>query len=173
LAQTTASGQVDTVERQVTVTTAKTQTRMHRLQTLYTQGSDFVFQVGKPAVILEESTTVRRIGSPPTRVFRPIPAGFVVINDDWKVNHGDVDASNHRVYTGVYTRSLMAYDGGGATSNGYSTVGGRRQWWSPTNSVGAPYTLGFDATDQQSTISALNLGAASFAYQLGTAQDYA
>jgi len=173
LAQTTAAGQVDTVERQVTVTTAKTQTRMHRVQTLYTQGADFVFQVGKPAVILEEATTVRRIGSPPSRVFRPIPAGFLVVNDDWKVNHGDVDASGHRVYTGVYTRSLMAYDGGGATSNGYSTVSGRRQWWSPTNSVGAPYTLGFDATDQQSTTSALNLGAASFAYQLGTAQDYA
>lgn len=116
---------------------------------------------------------MRRIGSPPNRVFRPIPAGFIVIGDDWKVNHGDVDPTGHRTFTGIYTRTLMAYDGGGATSNGYSTVGGRRQWWSPTSSVGAPLTLGFDSSDQQPSTSVLNLGAAGFAYQLGSAQDYA
>ena len=173
LSEFSSAGQVNSVERQMTTTTARTQTRMHRLQTLYTQGSDFVFQAGKAAVVLEETTTVRRIGSPPTRVFRPIPAGFVVVNDDWKVNHGDVDPTGHRTFTGIYTRTLMAYDGGGATSNGYSTVSGRRQWWSPTSSVGAPLTLGSDQTDQSPSTSVLNLGAASFAYQLGTAQDYA
>lgn len=173
LSDFTASGQVNTVERQMTTTTTLTKTRMHRLQTLYTQGADFVFQAGKAAPVIEEVTTVRRIGSPPNRIFRPIPAGFIVIGDDWKVNHGDVDPTGHRTFTGIYTRTLMAYDGGGATSNGYSTVSGRRQWWSPTNSVGAPLTLGYEQTDQQPSTSVLNLGAAGFAYQLGSAQNYA
>jgi len=173
LSEFTSSGQVNSVERQMTTTTARTQTRMHRLQTLYTQGADFVFQAGKAAPVIEETTTVRRVGSPPTRVFRPIPAGFMVIGDDWKVNHGDVDATGHRTFTGIYTRTLMAYDGGGSTSNGYSTVSGRRQWWSPTSSVGAPLTLGYEQTDQQPSNSVLSLGAAVFAYQLGTAQNYA
>jgi hypothetical protein len=175
LAQFNGDGQTTSVEQSKTTTNVSTQTRMHRLQTLYTEGSDFVFQTGKASVTLEETTVVSRVNIPPVRTFRPIPAGFMVIHDDWKVNHGDVDPAGQRTFIGVYTRTLRSYDGGGATSNGYSTVSGRRQWWpSGANpSVAAPLALGYDANNQIEASSVLALGSNAQAYQVGTAQDYA
>jgi len=175
LAQFNASGQTTSVEQSKTTTNVSTQTRMHRLQTLYTQGSDFVFQTGKASVTLEETTVVSRVNIPPVRTFRPIPAGFVVIHDDWKVNHGQVDPAGQRTFIGVYTRTLRSYDGGGATSFGYYTEGGRRQWWpsGASPSVAAPLALGYDSQNQVSGSSVLSLGSNAQAYQVGTAQDYA
>tara|TARA_R110000868_G_scaffold78912_1_gene224746 strand:+ start:923 stop:2758 length:1836 start_codon:yes stop_codon:yes gene_type:complete len=175
LTEFSVGGVVTSVDQASTTTKINTQTRMHRLQTLYTEGSDFVFQTGKAVVTLEETTIVKRTNVPPVRTFRPIPSGFIVIADDWKVNFGDTDPSGKRTFIGVYTRTLQSYDGGGATSNGYSTVSGRRQWW-PTGdspSVAAPLTLGYDQDAQATTSSVLALGSSPQAYQLGTPQDYA
>lgn len=171
-AEFTAGGAVASVERQSTATNVSQATRMHRLQTLYTQGADFVFQVGKPVVVIDEVTTVRRINTPPERVFRPIPAGFMVIGDDWKVNHGDVDPTGNRTFTGIYNRRLMAYDGGGATSNGYTTSSGRRQWWSPTQGVASPLTLGYPSADQVPGSSVLALSPTGDVYNVGSPQAY-
>jgi hypothetical protein len=175
LAEFNGSGQATSVEQSKTTTNVSTETRMHRLQTLYTEGADFVFQTGKASVTLEETTVVSRVNVPPVRTFRPIPAGFVVINDDWKVNHGNVDPAGQRTFIGVYTRTLRSYDGGGATSFGYSTVSGRRQWWpsGQSPSVAAPLALGYDAQNQVDASSVLSLGSNAQAYQVGTAQDYA
>lgn len=175
LAQFNGDGQTTSVEQSKTTTNVSTQTRMHRLQTLYTEGSDFVFQTGKASVTLEETTVVSRVNVPPVRTFRPIPAGFVVIHDDWKVNHGNVDPAGQRTFIGVYTRTLRSYDGGGATSFGYSTVSGRRQWWpsGQSPSVAAPLALGYDPQNQVDASSVLALGSNAQAYQVGTAQDYA
>jgi hypothetical protein len=175
LAQFNGDGQTTSVEQSKTTTNVSTQTRMHRLQTLYTEGADFVFQTGKASVTLEETTVVSRVNVPPVRTFRPIPAGFVVINDDWKVNHGNVDPAGQRTFIGVYTRTLRSYDGGGATSFGYSTVSGRRQWWpsGQSPSVAAPLALGYDPQNQVDASSVLSLGSNAQAYQVGTPQDYA
>jgi len=175
LTQFNSDGIVTTVDQAATTTNVNTQTRMHRLQTLYTEGSDFVFQTGKASITLEETTIVKRTNIPPVRTFRPIPTGFVVVKDDWKVNHGDVDSSGHRTFIGVYTRTLMSFDGGGSTSNGYYTQSGRRQWWptGATPSVAAPLTLGYDSTNQVPGSSVLSLGSSPQAYQVGTPQDYA
>jgi len=170
-----AANQPAGVERSQTVTSVYTDTKMHRLQTLYTQGSDFVFQAGKASTILEEVTTVKGVNTPPQRIFRPIPAGFVVVKDDWKVNFGDVDTGGQRTFIGVYTRTLKSYDGGGGTSNGYTTVSGRRQWWSPTQTVIAPASLGFntDVDGQNTAVSVFNANTNAAAYNVGTPQDYA
>ena len=175
LAEFNGSGQATSVEQSKTTTNVSTQTRMHRLQTLYTEGTDFVFQTGKASVTLEETTVVSRVNIPPVRTFRPIPAGFVVINVDWKVNHGNVDPAGQRTFIGVYTRTLRSYDGGGATSFGYYTESGRRQWWpSGANpSVAAPLALGYDEQNQVNASSVLSLGSNAQAYQVGTPQDYA
>lgn len=175
LAQFNGSGQATSVEQSKTTTNVSTQTRMHRMQTLYTEGADFVFQTGKASVTIDETTVVSRVNIPPIRTFRPIPDGFVVINDDWKVNHGDVDPAGQRTFIGVYTRTLRSYDGGGATSFGYSTVSGRRQWWpsGASPSVAAPLALGYDPQNQVDASSVLSLGSNAQAYQLGTPQDYA
>jgi hypothetical protein len=175
LAEFNGSGTTTSVEQSKTTTNISTQTRMHRLQTLYTEGADFVFQTGKASVTLEETTVVSRVNVPPVRTFRPIPAGFVVIHDDWKVNHGNVDPAGQRTFIGVYTRTLRSYDGGGATSFGYSTVSGRRQWWpsGQSPSVAAPLALGYDSQNQVDASSVLSLGSNAQAYQVGTPQDYA
>lgn len=175
LAQFNDDGQATSVEQSKTTTNVSTQTRMHRLQTLYTEGADFVFQTGKASVTLEETTVVSRVNIPPVRTFRPIPAGFMVIHDDWKVNHGNVDPAGQRTFIGVYTRTLRSYDGGGGTSFGYYTEGGRRQWWpSGANpSVAAPLALGYDGQTQLEASSVLSLGDDAQAYQVGTPQDYA
>jgi len=175
LAQFNGDGQTTCVEQSKTTTNVSTQTRMHRMQTLYTEGADFVFQTGKASVTLEEMTVVSRVNVPPIRTFRPIPSGFIVINDDWKVNHGDVDPAGQRTFIGVYTRTLRSYDGGGGTSFGYYTEGGRRQWWpSGANpSVAAPLALGYDGQTQLEASSVLSLGDDAQAYQVGTPQDYA
>ena len=175
LVEFNGDGQTTSVEQSKTTTNVSTQTRMHRMQTLYTEGADFVFQTGKASVTLDETTVVSRVNVPPIRTFRPIPAGFVVINDDWKVNHGDVDPAGQRTFIGVYTRTLRSYDGGGATSFGYSTVAGRRQWWpsGQSPSVAAPLALGYDPQNQIDASSVLSLGSNAQAYQLGTPQDYA
>jgi len=169
-----ANSQPAGVEKAQTVTSVYTDTKMHRLQTLYTEGSDFVFQAGKASVTLEEVSTVKGVNTPPQRIFRPIPAGFVVVKDDWKVNFGEIDPSGQRTFIGVYTRTLKSFDGGGSTSNGYSTVGGRRQWWPSSNYVTSPAALGFrsDSDGQNISVSVLNSTGAQ-AYNLGTPQDYA
>lgn len=170
-----SSGQTTSVEKVFTTTNVAVETRMHRLQTMYTQGADFVFQAGKARVILEEVTTVRRTNSPPNRVFRPIPAGFVVVSEDWKVNHGEIDAAGQRSFTGIYVRRLMSFDGGGATSNGYSTVSGRRQWWVPgaNPSVAAPLALGYNLDNQVQANNVFAFGSSPQTYSVGTAQNYA
>jgi hypothetical protein len=170
-----SSGQTTSVEKVFTTTNVAVETRMHRLQTMYTQGADFVFQAGKARVILEEVTTVRRTNSPPNRVFRPIPSGFVVVSEDWKVNHGEIDAAGQRSFTGIYVRRLMSFDGGGATSNGYSTVSGRRQWWVPgaSPSVAAPLALGYNLDNQVQANNVFAFGSSPQTYPVGTAQNYA
>lgn len=175
IASFNSSGETTTVEKAFTVTDVDTDTGMHRLPTMYTQGADFVFQAKKPVVMLTEVTTVRRTNLPPNRIFRPIPAGFVVVKDEWRVNHGEIDSAGQRSFTGIYTRKLMAFDGGGSTSNGFSTVSSRRQWWVPgaNPSVAAPLTLGYNLDNQQQASSVLALGSAAQAYALGTAQNYA
>lgn len=175
LASSNSSGQPVAVEKVFTTTSVSTETRMHRLQTMYTQGADFVFQAGKARVIVEETTTVRRTNSAPNRIFRPIPAGFVVVSDEWKVNHGEIDAAGQRSFTGIYVRRLMSFDGGGSTSNGYSTVSGRRQWWVPgaNPSVAAPLALGYNLDNQVQANTVFAFGSSAQTYSVGTAQNYA
>ena len=149
-----------------------TKTRMHRLQTLYTEGSDFVFQVGKPIVVVTERSESKRLNVPPARTFRPIPAGFVVVEDDWKVNFGTVDQSGNRAFTGMYTRVLEAYDTGGPISNGYYTQTGVRHWWAPGNVVNTPLARGYSNSTQSVSNSVFPSGGTTQTYDVGTPQNY-
>ena len=167
-----ATRPIETVEAVSSFTHVNSKTRMHRLQTLYTQGQDFVFQSGKPVVIMGERVETRRVNKPPSRVMRPIPAGFIVLEDDWKVNLGGIDADGHRSFTGVYTRTLMAYDGGGDTSNGYTTSGSIRKWWSPSEQVQPAIALGYEADMQQTSNSALTTSTTGQGYSVGSVPPY-
>lgn len=172
-----AANQPNGTDRAQTVTSVFTDTKMHRLNTLYTEGSDFVFQIGKPSVTLEEVTTVKTVNKPPARVFRPMPSGFMCVKDDWKVNFGEIDPNGHRTFIGVYTRTLKSYDLGGTVSNGYFTNGGRRQWWPPSGYVTSPLALGFDTSpsgqdDSQSVFHNVGGQSTKQGYSLGNAQAY-
>lgn len=169
LAALDAFGKPASIDRQITFTAVHIESNMHRLQTLYTQGSDFIFQTGKASVVLEETTHIKRFNSPPERSYRPMPSGFMLVSDDWNVNHGDVDPSGNRVFTGIWKRKLMSYDGGGATFYAYFTASGVRQWW--TSSVAAPYTLGYSFNDQQGGSNVFAVSSPP-AYQTGSPQAY-
>lgn len=174
-AQATYSGDsvVQAVERTVGVTNATLDTGMHHMPTLYTQGADFVFQAKKAQAELTETVTVRRVNVPPPREYRPMPAGFYLVKDEWKVDHGTTDASGNRTFTGVYVRTIRAYDGGGATSNGYSTSGTTRRWWPTTNGVVAALTQGYSSTDQVSGSSVIDVSTSNpQTYALGTNPSY-
>lgn len=163
---------IQTVEAVSSFTHVNNKTRMHRLQTLYTEGSDFVFQSGKPVVTINERVETRRVNLPPARVMRPIPTGFVMIEDDWKVNLGGIDADGNRTFTGVYTRTLMAYDGGGQTSNGYTTSGSVRRWWSPSQQVQPAMALGYEANMQETSNSVLIASTTGQGYSVGAVPAY-
>lgn len=169
-----AQVQPTTVERSQTVTNVMIDTRMERLPTLYTQGADFVFQAGKPEVIIEEITTTKKVNEPPTRTVRPMPAGFIMLSQDWKVNLGEIDSSGNRTFIGVYTRRMKAIDGGGEESNGFKTDGKNRIWWSPSKTVTAPLALGFDTSSdfQDSTKTVLET-TANQSYDVGDPEAYA
>jgi len=153
----TPDGVVQSVEKQVSTTITDTDTGVHRLQVMYDQGADFLFQARKATADIVETTTLRKINSPPARVFRPMPAGFFLVKETWRVTHGDVDSSGNRTFTGVWERTTRAYDTGGATSNGYATDGTYRRWWPPLNTVTAAYAQGYSPTDQLSSSSVLAL----------------
>jgi hypothetical protein len=163
---------IETVEAASSHTHVNSKTRMHRLQTLYTEGSDFVFQNGKPSVVITERMEIKRINKPPNRIMRPIPAGFVVLEDDWKTNFGAIDQNGNRTFTGVYTRTLLAYDGGGTTSNGYATSSSIRTWWSPSLEVQPPLSLGYDTDMQATSASVLVASTTGQGYSVGARPAY-
>jgi hypothetical protein len=150
-------GAVISVEKQISTTITDTDSGVHRLQTMYDQGSDFLFQARKASADIVETTTLRKVNSPPARVFRPMPAGFFLVKETWRVTHGDVDSSGNRTFTGIWERTTRAYDTGGVTSNGYATDGTYRRWWPPLNTVTAAYAQGYSSSDQVSTSSVLAL----------------
>jgi hypothetical protein len=173
IAKFSSDAVVKAVEKVSTVTNVEQDTKMHRLQTMYTQGADFVFQLGKAAVDIIETVTVRSVNEAPARVYRPMPAGFMLVHDSWRVNHGEIGPDGNRTFTGIYTRISRAYDGGGSTSNGYSTVSSRRQWWPTTQAVVAPLTPGYDATVQVSGSSVIDVVSSNTqTYNVGTAPSY-
>jgi hypothetical protein len=173
IAKFSSDAVVKAVEKVSTVTNVEQDTKMHRLQTMYTQGADFVFQLGKAAVDIIETVTVRSVNEAPARVYRPMPAGFMLVHDSWRVNHGEIGPDGNRTFTGIYTRISRAYDGGGSTSNGYATSGSVRRWWPTQQTVVAPLTPGYDATVQVSGSSVIDVVSSNTqTYNVGTAPSY-
>jgi hypothetical protein len=173
IAKFSSDAVVKAVEKVSTVTNVEQDTKMHRLQTMYTQGADFVFQLGKAAVDIIETVTVRSVNEAPARIYRPMPAGFMLVHDSWRVNHGEIGPDGNRTFTGIYTRISRAYDGGGSTSNGYATSGSVRRWWPTQQTVVAPLTPGYDATVQVSGSSVIDVVSSNTqTYNVGTAPSY-
>ena len=164
-------------ENVTSFTNVSIKTAVERMETMYTTGSDYVFQVGKPCVIVDENVSIRRVNTAPARIMRPIPAGYIVTEEDWKVNFGQIDGNGHRTFTGVWTRRLKAFDPGGAATNGYytQTAAGNtyRGWWAPNQLLAPAAAPGFVGTSQNTAATVIQTqGAGIPTYSTGTSQAY-
>ena len=148
---TAAGGQTADITAVSAHTNMRMVTKINRLSTMYRDTADYVYQVGKPYVVIEEQVITKKMNVPPARTMRPIPAEYIVVEEDWKVNFGNVDGNGQRTFVGVWTRTMQAYDIG-AASAGYVTqtnAGGTksyRAWWAPNSLIVPAAATGFTNT---------------------------
>ena len=107
---------------------------MVRLSPMYTTGADLVFQTQKPTVMVKERIEVARANIAPNKVFRPLPVGAFVVDEDWNVSYGKFDAQGQRMFIGTYERTYGLYDNG-TSGRGFVTqttlLGNVRAWGAP------------------------------------------
>ena len=135
-------------------------TKINRLSTMYRDTADYVYQIGKPYVVIEEQVITKKMNVPPARTMRPIPAEYIVVEEDWKVNFGNVDGNGQRTFVGVWTRTMQAYDIGSAsaaytTQSNASATKSYRTWWAPNDLIVPAAATGF--TNAQAVLKVQNI----------------
>ena len=122
------------VAHNVSLTNAGYKSGMVRLSPMYTTGADLVFQTQKPTVMVKERIEVARANIAPNKVFRPLPVGAFVVDEDWNVSYGKFDAQGQRMFIGTYERTYGLYDNG-TSGRGFVTqttlLGNVRAWGAP------------------------------------------
>lgn len=155
------NGYMTLVHQTSAVTNAKYDSGIVRLSPMYVNEPDLTFQTRKPQVVLNEHIEIIRMNQAPAKVQRPIPAGFYLLDDNWKVSFGQFDAQGNRVFTGIYTRQLAGYDtGGGTTSAGFydfTAPGGEtlRAWAAPNSTLLPALVPTASSGSQESTSTAI------------------
>ena len=127
------------IAHNVSVTNASYKSGIVRLSPMYTTGSDLVFQTQKPAAIVKERIEVARANQAPSKLFRPLPAGAFVMDEDWNVSYGKFDAQGQRMFIGTYERTYQLLDNGD-TGRGFATqetvqAGNVRAWGAPNQTL--------------------------------------
>jgi hypothetical protein len=127
------------VAHNVSMTNAAYESGVVRLSPMYTTGSDVVFQTQKPAVRVKERIEVARANQAPNKVFRPLPTGAFVLNEDWNVSFGKFDAQGQRMFVGTYERTYQVWDQGdtgrGFVTQATTAAGNVRAWGAPNQTV--------------------------------------
>jgi hypothetical protein len=147
-------GYTNIVAHNVSVTNASYQAGVVRLSPMYTTGADVVFQTQKPSVLVKERVEVARANQAPSKVFRPLPTGALVMGEDWNVSYGKFDAQGQRMFIGTYERTYQLWDQGD-TGRGFVTqaslaAGNVRAWGAPNQTV-LPTIAAIATTASQST----------------------
>jgi hypothetical protein len=149
-----AGGGTQIVAHSVSTTRARYDSGIVRMSPMYTAGADLVLQTRKPLVIVSERVEVSRANTAPDKVIRPMPAGAILLRDEWNVAFGKFDPQGNRLFTGVYDRTFQMYDSG-AGGAGYATTatayaGNVRSWAAP-NGVIRPTLSALGTTASQAT----------------------
>lgn len=143
------------IAHQVAITRADYDSGICRLSPMYTDTTDYVFQTRKPSVIITEEAEAARNNNAPGKIFRPLPTGAYLLNDNANVSFGKYDAQGQRLFTGVYQRKYALYDAGGTTTNGFYTQtapsGAALRAWAPPNETLLPTLSYTGTTASQST----------------------
>ena len=107
---------------------------------------DVPFQMGKPKVTIVSEYQFSRVGLPPKRIFISKPTNGIVLEEDFSVNRGDIDANNNRTYLGSYRRVVQLLDNNDGLGDfyhadinlpGWGTVQ-MRAWWPKDNVLTMP-----------------------------------
>lgn len=164
--------QADSGDFATTMLTGKANSRVYlhngicRLCTAYNTGADYVFQIEKPMVALVEKQTVNRLNQNPAKSMRPTPANFFVADERWEVDAGAGDAQGNRSYVDTFVREAVAFDGGGATSGGFSsaTIGSLtfRVYSPPASQVAGGLDPTMTSASQESTKAAIPASGGGF-----------
>jgi hypothetical protein len=130
------------ISHNLSLTNANYDTGMVRLSTMYLDKADIVLQVGKPVVRVKEHLEVAKANTAPTKVFRPLPAGAILISENYDVSFGKFDTQGQRMFVGSFDREFQMYDPGGGSGNGFSTqtsvaAGQVRAWAAPNGKLNA------------------------------------
>jgi hypothetical protein len=126
---TSETGYAELIAHSIATTHGSYTTGLTRLTTMYTHGSDLIFQTQKPYVTVTERIEVSQANKAPTRLYRPLPDHAIATSENWDVSFGKFDTQGQRMYTGVFERTFMLYDAGTNSSGGdgsYSTTNGFR-----------------------------------------------
>lgn len=137
-------------------------------------GADKVFQIGKPTVVVRQRVAATRMNAAPEREFLARGSQGVTIDESFRVHGGMADVNGNRIMAAVFERTYRCRDGGGASSNGFSTVtsGGNsyRQFWPQSSGEDSGYiALPKLATRDSATVAGDEL----FRTNVGTAEAYA
>lgn len=138
---TSETGFAELIAHSISTTHGSYTTGLTRLTTMYTHGSDLIFQTQKPYITVTERIEVSQANKAPTRLYRPLPDHAIATSENWDVSFGKFDTQGQRMYTGVFERTFMLYDAGATASGGdnsYPTTNGFRDQIVVNGSVNVP-----------------------------------
>jgi len=168
---------ITVVSHNVAHTKAGYSSGLVRLSTMYTTGADLVFQTQKPQAIVRERVEVARANVAPAKVFRPLPTGAYVMDEDWNVSFGKFDAQGQRMFIGTYERTYCMIDNGdngrGFATQVNATFGNIRAWGAPNQTL-LPTVASIATTASQETNASVFAGSISAdqKYNTGAAQTF-
>lgn len=130
------------IAHNVAITSANYDSGICRLSPMYVDTGDFLFQTRKPSVLVTEKAESSRANVAPGKYMRPLPTGAFLLTDNYNCSFGKYDPQGQRLFSGVYERTYALYDGGGVTTNGFTTQatpgGANLRAWVPPNNVVLP-----------------------------------
>lgn len=99
--------------------------------------NDLVYQHGKPEVLLISEYEMVRLNKPPSRFIMKPPSNGLIMEEDFHIERGTIDANNNREYRGVFRRVVRILDNGSGggwgvdtsiSLPGYGSIF-TRSWW--------------------------------------------
>ena len=134
---------------------------------------DTPVQMHKPTVLLISEVTVCRLGLPPERPLRPLPPGAVVMQQDFNVSTGEIDANNQRCFMGHFKRVAQLRQGDGNSTPWFLLPdSGLEQpvtFWPSTD---GRFEMPFDSRIVNQSVSHIFIPTGLHTFQIGDPENY-
>lgn len=140
-------------------------------------GSDLLFQIRKPMVVVHQRATMIRLNKSPSREFLTRDPNSMVVYEDFVTHAGKSDAVNNRMMGATHERIYVVYDDGSASGTTFYTNGDYRQAW--PNNLGDNSNLTTGDSQAQGDVQIPKLatrdpkdGDPSFKFEFGSPEDW-